>query len=337
MKNKHNIKRGVNLCSFMEEYYLRRITLEEILEACSKMGTSGIEIIGDQMIPRYPHISDEFIKQWRGWMDKYELTPVGLDVFLDWNKFKGRDMTEDERYESVLMDIKNANKLECTILRVVHVGPALLERLEPEARKHNVVLAYEIQAPSYFDSPKEQRLIELFQRLQSPFLGFTLDLGVYTKRLPRVASERLQREGMKEEIIEYLVNGYNNRTLPTINELGEFNVELKEKVLEMGGRDKDIKWALMATRGIFADTKTFPDYASYTRHIHGKFWEMLPDFTAYSVPYKEIIPFLIQGGYEGYINSEYDGSTWLQDSFTVNSTLQVKRQQIMLKNILGEA
>lgn len=337
MAEKHAIKRGVSLYSFQEEYFLRKMTLEEIIATCADLDIPGIEIIGDQMIPGYPNISDEFIKQWHGWMEKYERTPVCLDMFLDWNKYKGRVMTDDEKYESVLMDIKNANKLGCTVIRVIHdVEPKLLERLAPSAEKYNVILALEIHAPSYYDSPFEQQLVEMFERVQSPYLGFTLDMGVFTKRLPRVASERFLREGMKPEIVEYLVDAYNNNTLPKSNELGERDMGLADIVREMGGREEDIYWAFMGTHGVYGDPKLIYDYVKYTYHIHGKFWDMSPENTEFSIPYGDIIPILIDAGYKGYIDAEYEGNRWIQDAEEVDSTEQVRRYQVMLKRLLGE-
>ena len=176
MEKEHNIKRGVSLYSFQEEYFLRKMTLEDIIATTQKLDIPGVEIIGDQMIPNYPNISDEFFKQWRGWMDKYERTPVCLDMFLDWNKFKGREMTDDERFESVTKDIVNANKLGCTVIRVIHdVQPELLEKLEPTARKYNVKLALEIHAPSYFDSPLYPESYDQFRSLQDYFVLFADD------------------------------------------------------------------------------------------------------------------------------------------------------------------
>lgn len=338
MATPHKIKRGVSLYSFQEEYFLRKMSLEDIIATTAKLDIPGIEIIGDQMIPEYPNISDAFVKQWHGWLDKYGRTPVCLDMFLDWNKFKGRIMTDDERVESVTLDIKNAHKLGCTVIRVIHdVEPDILERLAPTAEKHNVKLALEIHAPSYFDSPLEQRLVEMFRRVQSPSLCFTLDMGVFTKVQPRVGSERLLREGVKPEIVAYLVNAYNTGTLPSTHQLGRRNDALPAKILEMGGREEDIFWAMMATHGVYADPKLLREYVPYVKHIHGKFYEMLPEGREYSIPYDEIVPILIEGGYDGYIDSEYEGNRWIQDAFVVDSTEQVKQHQAMLKRLLGEA
>jgi len=247
-------------------------------------------------------------------------------------------MTEDERVASVTQDIVNANKLGCTVIRVIHdVEPHILERLASTAEKYNVKLALEIHAPSYYDSPLEQRLVELFRRVQSPYLCFTLDMGVYTKRLPRIVKERYRREGMKPEIIEYLANGYDTGTLPSTHELGRSNNALAEKVLAMGGREMDIFWAMMGTHGIYADPSLLKEYIPYTSHIHGKCYDLLPEYREYSIPYEEIIPLLIEGGYSGYIDTEYEGNRWIQDAIEVDSTEQVRRHQVMLKRLLGEA
>jgi len=337
MVEKGNIKRGVSLYSFQEEYYLRKMTLEQIIATCSRLGIPGIEIIGDQMIPGYPNIPESFFTKWHSWMENYNVTPVCLDMFLDWNKYKGREMTDDERVESVTHDIINANKLGCTVIRVIHdVQPEILERLAPTAEKYKVVLALEIHAPSYYDSELEQQLVKLFQKVGSPYLGFTLDLGVFCKRMPRVAKDRLIRDGMKPSIANYLAEAYDNQTLPHSKELGDRNDALANKVLQMGGTEEDVYAAFMATHMINADPKKMVDYLPYTHHVHGKFYEMLPDYTEYSIPYEEIVPILVKGGYKGYIDSEYEGNRWIQDAFEVDSTEQVRRQQVMLKHLLGE-
>ena len=45
---------------------------------------------------------------------------------------------------------------------------------------------------------------------------------------------------------------------------------------------------------------------------------------------------LKQGGYDGYICSEYEGNRWIEDAEEPNSVEQVRRQQEMLKQLIGE-
>jgi sugar phosphate isomerase/epimerase len=324
------IKRGVSFYSFQSEYFLRKLSLEDLIAVSQKMDIPGIEIIGDQMIPNYPNIPNEFIKKWHGWMDKYERTPVCLDIFLDTNKFKGRKMTGDEMFESVKLDILNANKLGCTLIRMVKDLPLeYFEKIAPIAEKNNVKLAVEVHAPSNLDSPLEQQLIELYERLKSPALGFTIDMGIYVKRLPRAIMDRFVRDGMKQSIADYLIEGYEAGTLPS-------GGPLTEKVLQMGGRQDDVYFAHLGTRMVFSNPRRMLDYMPYIVHCHGKFWEMLPDYTEYSIPFAEVIPVLVEGGYNGYIDSEYEGFDWIADAYEVDGVEQVRRQQVMLKRLLGD-
>src|SRR5512135_1371503 len=148
MAKTNHIKRGVSLYSFQEEYFLRQMDLEDILATVSKLGIQGVEIIGDQMIPAYPGVPAAWYDQWHKLLQKYNLTPTCLDMFLDWNKYHGRVMTDEEKYQSVLKDIQSAHKLGCTVIRVItHTEPKLLEKLAPEAEKFNVRLGIEIHSP----------------------------------------------------------------------------------------------------------------------------------------------------------------------------------------------
>ena len=70
----------------------------------------------------------------------------------------------------------------------------------------------------------------------------------------------------------------------------------------------------------------------YIFHAHCKFWNVTDELTDESIPYEEIIPVLIQGGYDGYVSSEYSGP---RDLFRASD--QLRRQHAMLKRLLGES
>ncbi len=71
-------------------------------------------------------------------------------------------------------------------------------------------------------------------------------------------------------------------------------------------------------------------------HIHAKFYEMLDDGREYSIPYEKIVPVLIEGGYDGYLSSEYEGNRHIQDALEVDSIEQVRRQHAMFRRLLGD-
>ena len=69
--DKHAIKRGVSLYSYQEEFFLQKMTLEDCIAAVAATGATGIEILGEQSIWGFPKLTDAFVHQWFGWMDKY--------------------------------------------------------------------------------------------------------------------------------------------------------------------------------------------------------------------------------------------------------------------------
>lgn len=328
MSNENSIKRGVSLYSFQEEYFLRQMNVEQMIAAVAKMGVTGIEIIGDQMIPNYPNVSDEFYEQWHGWMKQYNVEPTCLDMFLDFNKIKGRIMTFEEKVDSVRKDIIAANKLGCTVIRVItHTEPEVLAELAPFAEDMNVRLGVEIHSPFHYDHPYEQSLIAMYEKVKSPNLGFVPDMGIFVKTFPRVISERWVRDGMKPEIAKHVVDKFNEHN--GMDSIGD-------DITKMGGSPADVGRAMVAKHFVYTDPRRMLDFMPYNFHIHAKFYEMTPELSAYSIPYEDVIPVLIEGGYDGYLSSEYEGNRHIQDAFPVDSTEQVRRQQEMFKNILGK-
>ena len=329
MVKNNQVKRGVSLYSFQEEYFLRKMTLEDCIAACAKIGAFGIETIGEQMMPGFPNLSDAFYDQWHGWMDKYGTTPTCHDMFLDIKKFKGRLMTDEEMLASVIRDIKHANRLGCSVIRViVNTPPHIMEAAAPYAEEYNVRLGIEIHAPFHFDHEYILRHAEMMERVGSAYLGFIPDMGHLEKRYPRVRYERLIRDGADPEIIHYIADAYERH---------EDLEKLAEEVKKMGGKQLELGMVNSLSHMVSANPRRMLDFMPRIFHIHAKFYEMLPEYTEYSIPYEDIVPVLIEGGFQGYLSSEYEGNRHIQDAFEVDSYEQVRRQHEMFKRLLGEA
>lgn len=329
MTNAHAIKRGVSLYSYQEEYFLGKMTLEDCIAASVKMGALGIESIAEQMMPGFPNLSDAFYDQWHGWMATYGATPTCHDMFLDTKKYKGRLLTEDEMLESVIRDLKHASRLGCTVMRcIVNTPPEIMARAVPYAEQYNIRMALEIHAPFNFDHEWIQRHLETYAKVGSPYLGILPDMGIFEKRFPRVRSDRYIRQGAHPHIVEYISEVYARH---------EGTENLVEDVKKMGGNELDLAMAHDTHHMTYVDPRRLLEFMPIIFHVHAKFNEMLEDYTEYSIPYHEIVPVLIEGGYAGYLSSEYEGNRHIQDAFPVDSVEQVRRQQVMLSRLLGEA
>ncbi|MBS1596890.1 MAG: TIM barrel protein [Bacteroidetes bacterium] len=328
MREKSSIKRGVSLYSFQEEYFLRKMSLEDCIAKAASFGAKGIEIIGEQMVPGFPKLTDAFLEQWFGWMKKYDAVPVCHDMFLDFKKFKGKILSKEEQLQSIIRDLQFANKLGCKVIRViVSTSPELMELAAPYAEKYDVKMGIEVHSPWHIDNAWMKKHYETMEKTKSPYLGFIPDMGTYTKRLPRVLIENLLRKGADEKIATYVTEAY---------EKGVLSEYIVGEVRSMTSKPIDLMVAEQTRFYSYTNPRQLLPYMDRIFHIHAKFYEMLEDETEYSIPYEEVIEVLKLGGYNGYLSSEYEGNRHIQDVYEVDSVEQVRRQQAMFKKLLGE-
>jgi sugar phosphate isomerase/epimerase len=325
---KHSIKRGVSLYSYQEEYFLRKMTLEDCIAAAVKTGATGIEILGEQMFPGFPTLTDAFVDQWFGWMDKYHTEPVCHDMFLDFKREKNRILTEDEQLQSILRDLKFANRLGCKVMRViVSTSPELMERAAPYAEEYNVKMGIEIHSPWHINSAWMTRHWEVMEKTGSKYLGFIPDLGMFTKRLARVMVDNLIRKGADREIAAFVCAQH---------EKGVLSEYIIAEVAQRSKRPIDIALAEMTRHNIYNNPNSLLAFKDRLFHIHAKFYEMLDDGTEYSIPYPHIVDVLKRCGFDGYLSSEYEGNRHIQDVMEVDSVEQVRRHQQMLTRLLAD-
>ncbi len=321
------IKRGVSLYSYQEEYFLRKMSLEDCIAAAAAAGATGIEIIGEQSVPGFPKLPDAFVDQWFGWMERYGVTPVCHDLFLDTRQFKGRLLTPDEQLASIVRDIQFAHRLGCKIARViVSVSPELMRRAAPYAEKYDVRLGIEVHSPWHINNAWMTKHLEVMEQTGSTHLGFIPDMGMFTKRLPRVMVERMIRNGADEKIAEFVCTQY---------EAGVMQEYIVAEVRQMSQRPIDNALAEQTRHNVYSNPRSLLPFMDRIFHIHAKFYEMLDDGTEYSIPYADVIAVLKEGGYSGYLSSEYEGNRHIQDIMEVDSVEQVRRQQAMFARLLA--
>src|SRR5919206_1419011 len=314
--------RGVSLYSFQQAYYLGKMTLEDCIAASADMGAYGIETLAEQMMPGFPKLPDSFYERWHGFMERYGTTPTAHDMFLDTKLRKDRLMTHDEMVASVKRDIDHAAKLGCSVIRVIVITPPeVIEACLPYAAEKQVKLALEIHAPRHFDDEWIQQHYALYQQHGPDWVGFTPDMGIFVKRVPRVALERYVRQGATERIIQHIDETYAAGAGGT--GLPPDLSHLVEEVERMGGNHLDVHAARFASRMTWSDPERLRDFMPYIHHIHAKFYEMTDDGLEYSIPYEDVVPILVEGGYAGALSSEYEGQRHIQDVHEVDEIEQV--------------
>jgi sugar phosphate isomerase/epimerase len=323
----NDIKLGVSLYSYQEEYFLRKLSLEQCIAQAAAIDARGIESIGEQMMPGFPNLPDSFYARWKDWMAQYGTVASCHDAMLDTKKYKHRLLTDAECMVEFERDLRHAAKLGCKVVRVLcMVSPEIMELAVPIAEKYDVKMGIEVHAPYYFDHPWIMRHLETAERLRTKHYGLVPDMGIYTKRLPRVARDRMERLGATPKILDYVCQAY---------ESGMLSEYVIFEARKMGGNAFDVAWAEQCRHSVYTNPMRLTEFMPYIFHIHAKFYEMLDDGTEYSIPYDKIIPALRAGGYQGYLSSEYEGNRHIQDAFSVDSVEQVRRQHAMFRRLMA--
>lgn len=325
-----DIKRGVSLYSFQHETFQGKMTLEDCFKACADMGASGIEVIGEQTFWGWPEaaVDDAKIEEWHHLIKTYNATAVCHDFMLDYKRYKGRTMSLEEQVASVRKDLDFAARLGVKYVRaLVSIAPEVLVVAAPYAEEKDIKILIEVHAPLHFDHPWIIRHAEAFEKSGSDALGFLPDMGMFLFKFPPVWKERFIRNGVPRHIADYIEKAYEDRVL---SEYVILNVR------EMGGEGPALGMAETLRHNAAFEPKRMLDYMHRIHNIHGKFYQMDENVVEPSIPYEEIVRVLKQGGYKGYICSEYEGNRWIEDAQEVDSVEQVRRQQEMLKSLIGE-
>jgi sugar phosphate isomerase/epimerase len=261
-------------------------------------------------------------------MEKYGTTPVATDLFLDTKRHPDRWLTLDEQIASFHRDIDIAVRLGATGVRaIINTPPEVMEGAAPYAEANGVRLLLEVHAPFHYEHPWIVQHLEVMHRTGSPALGLMPDMGTFVERFPRVVSERALRDGAKPELVDLIVKTYDDH--------GETHA-LADVVNYRGGGPVDFGLARQSTHYIWTEPKSMLEHMPLIGHIQAKFYEMTEAEVEYSIPYDRIVPVLIDGGFDGYLSSEYEGNRHIQDAFPVDSVEQVRRQHALFARLLGE-
>ncbi|HWU01303.1 MAG TPA: TIM barrel protein [Novosphingobium sp.] len=325
------IKRGVSLYSYQNETFQGKMTLEDAVRTSAELGAHGIEIIGEQTFWGWPEVgvAQADIDHWHALMAKYGTTPVSHDFMLDYKRYKGREMPFDEQVASVKKDVDFGAALGMKYIRaLVSIAPEVLVAAAPYAEEKGIKILIEVHAPLHFDHPWIIRHAEAFEKSGSDALGFLPDMGMFLFGFPPVWKEKFMRIGVPAHIADYIEKAYADRVL---SEYVILNVR------EMGGVGPALAMAETLRHNAAFEPRRMLDYMPRIHNVHGKFYEMTEDYVEPSIPYDEIVKVLQQGGYTGYICSEYEGNRWIEDAREPDSVEQVRRQQVMLARLLGEA
>jgi len=308
-KASSKIKLGVSLYSYQHAIYTRDMTTEECLAELNSIGAEGVQLINEVTIPNYPHPHESWVEQWFEWMEKYKLTPTNLDTFVDvyWGG-RHAPMTLQEAVDTLAMHLKLAKRLGFTVVRptsreVTTPYPELFQGIIPYAEKLNIKVAPELHAPISLksDSAFVNSILNIVAKTGTKHLGFTLDMG------------DLPLGGMRP--------------------MGAPPGQEPQGGAAQGPQDDAMMKMMMASNQ--NRPEDIRPLIPYIYNIHGKFTDMTAEQTHKT--YEETFKILVEEGYEGYIDTEYEGQRGLQNQWCIHidEAEQVRQHHVMMRKLLG--
>lgn len=346
------IKRGVSLYSYQQAQFFKKMTWkDQIVEVHDNLKTDGIEIIDEQLIRNYPFPSDEFIYDWNNFIARYNMQPVTMDIYLDVHQFRDHVMNHREAAERLKNDIKLAARMGFKNVRPLCLVPIdVIEMALETAEKYDVRMGKEIHAPlpirpgakkqptkgmaAALDFRMTDQIIELAQKTGSKHVGLVPDFGIFQHSPSQVAIDYAKRHTKNPDIIDFILE--HSREY----EYDDLDTLLAEKFpghdLDMGTIER------MSLHESSAKPEDIIDVIPYIVSMHGKFYNMteIPGrpgcYEDKAIDYETPIKYLREHGFDGYIDSEFEGQRDQQDigyENLVDEVDQVRKHHEMLKRL----
>lgn len=349
MKTNHDIRLGVSLYCYQDNYYFHRHDLEGCIAAAAGSGAEGFEVFPDAMIPEWPYITDAFVDRWNGWLERYGIPCVCVDHFSDTRMWKRRNLTDDELYERGVLYIKTAAKLGAPAIRLLHeehlgsvnffnrdyhlTNAAIAERLLPVCAEYNVMMALECHAPTTVDDPCHEPYLEAAERLGLPYVGLQVDFSSYEYCVSSADVGLAIRQGATPEIANFIRDSQREAYRAGRTVSAE---ELAEGVERMKPTDRDR--SLLRSHGWLshpASIDVLKQYASKLVYVHGKFNDIDADGQVDNIDYPKVMKALQDGGYRGFVCSEFEGNRRMNDAGWVDEIEYVRKHQKLMRECLG--
>jgi sugar phosphate isomerase/epimerase len=325
------LKLGTTLYSMTPAFHGRELTFEQLVRKVAAEGLGpGLEVVGFQSIRGFPVITDEFAGWFKDLIAETGLTLSCLGINADMLIDPDVPMTEDESVAYHERQLEAAARLGFPLVRYQWLaGPSVIERLVPLAEKLGVKMGLEIHAPHHSQHPDVLAYREMYARANSPMLGWIPDFGSTARAVPPSFFEAQRQQGCPDDLIELAQEFWLEDGEPYARR-DRYIAAARAK----GYPDRQIM-SLVIIFGLFsrAAPESWAELMPECIHIHGKFFDFDDDGNEIAVDYARVLPVFVEGGYDGYMSSEYEGHMWTDaDGFD-----KIRRHHAMATRILEAA
>ncbi len=345
------IKRGVSLYSYQQTQFFGRMNWKDMIrEVHDKLHADGIEIIDEAIIRDYPFPSEQFYFDWNNEMARYGMKAVTMDIYLDVHQFRNHVMTHAEAAERLKNDIKIAARMGFENVRCLCLVPTeVIELAIPTAEKYNVRIGKEIHFPlpikpgqkhsikdPVLDPRMVDQMIELIEKTGTKHVGLVPDFGIFQHSPTDLAIDYFKRH-YNPQMVDFILEQDEDKNTDQVIKL------LDEKYPGHGLHAMTLGTLLI--KESCAKPEDIKDIIPYIVSIHGKFYHMTEvlgkpgQYEDKAIDYATPIKYLKECGFNGYINSEFEGQRYCQDAGEdklIDEIEQVRRHHEMLSRLIGD-
>ena len=320
---------GSTLYAYTNEFLSRRFGFEDLLREVAARGIGpGLEIVGFQSIRDFPTVTDAFADRFKSLVSELGLTPSSLGINADQEIRRGQLLSEDELVAYHEPQLKAAAKLGFPVARYQYgAGPAVIRRLAPLAEKLGVKLGLEIHAPQHANHPDVLKYREMYAQVRSPALGWIPDFSSTAREIPPSFLDFLRAKGVPEKLIALAVEAWHGQG-DTMMRMTQY----KESARKAGFDEIQLN-ELSLVFPMFGnqDPRSWRELMPEVVHVHGKFYGFDAAGNEESIDYAKILPLFRDGGYRGFISSEWEGHMYSN----ANAFEMVENHQAMCRRILA--
>ncbi|WP_285250754.1 DUF6379 domain-containing protein [Pseudarthrobacter sp. fls2-241-R2A-168] len=325
---------GLTLYSASAEFRAGWYDFDGLLNRVAELGIGpGIEIVASQVLPTYPHVSDDFARSWQEAFDKHGFTASSFGANLDMGRRRDRDMTPDEEYEFTETLFHGAKKLGFPLVRIQSAKPELLRRLLPLAEDLELKLAYEIHAPLGPNSPEIMKVRDVYAELDSPLLGFVADFSSTMHSMSPTLLRAVRRAGLDDEAVQKLQAIWATDA-PMRARQEEFIGYLRARDFDPAGLGSFAHLAFNMHGHV--SPKDWADIMPQIMHVHAKFYDIDDHGNEPAIDYPELVRVFVEGGYRGYWSSEWEGHAFAELG-EVDPLLLVRKQHDLIRKSMRSA
>ena len=305
--HKFNDYWAVTMFSFTNEILDGRTSALDLIDQVLSRGiTKRIEVDGPMHFRNFPNPPASEIADLKALLAKHGAGISLIGGAADRAISASRLVDSAPVVASVKQQLALAADLGAFGLRLMVGGLSLaeLQEVAPVAEALNVKILFELHGVMSPESKLARDCLQLVKDVNSTHVRLMFDSSLFMNEMPLVLRTELGKVGVSN--VEEVADKWANSTLD------EFRGWLMPQIETYSPRFKSMLPTLFSRIG-HAKPSEYGDYINYIECVHIKYWDIHEDQT----PTRELLEYLYQHNYDGYLTSEWGGHEW--DSLNDNS------------------